>query len=394
MPSYEPEIESDHKGNPYLPANKAVQFAEEGHNNWNFWFKKMNYPKIISDFSGHDFTKNPVDFSNFIFHGPVNFSNCRFSNANFRNAEFRSGDANFSGAEFYGGNTDFSSVEFSGGEVLFDDVKFCGGQVTFVQAKFNGGYANFERAQFTGGDAKFWKTSFTDTALFIKATFHHNADFSQANFESASVFKNASFKHVPDFRYSHMKVHFSLHGMEVGFNRRKTIKCCKIFPCKIAPTRDDVDKFRRLKELAANSKDHEREQDFFAKELMSKRFYEQKNFLALLLSFLYEKISDFGRSISIPGMFFLNIWLWWSLLFYICSTATTATIEHGLRLSASVMMPFSASAKAAFTESKKALFGDPANLGFLFDATVIFQGLLSLICVFLIGLALRNRFRI
>jgi len=166
------------------------------------------------------------------------------------------------------------------------------------------------------------------------------------------------------------------------------------FLLKKALHEDDVDKFRRLKALAAQAKDHEREQEFFAMELRAKRFYETKSCMGLMTSILYQTFSDFGRSFMWPSLLLIAVFLVFGGGFWLSATCSSAEISQGFRLSASVIMPFTASAKAAFTGAQTALYGQADQMSLVFDFAVIFEGLLSLACVFLIGLALRNRFKI
>lgn len=143
--------------------------------------------------------------------------------------------------------------------------------------------------------------------------------------------------------------------------------------------------------MASLAKDHEREQDFFAKALKAKRFYETMDFQGLVTSILYQKVSNFGHRIFRPLWALVGVWLVFGLGYKIFATGPTATVWDGSRLSPSVIMPFSASARKAFEYAQAALFMGPAHLDLWFDVSIFIEGLLSLTCVFFVGLALRHR---
>ena len=163
---------------------------------------------------------------------------------------------------------------------------------------------------------------------------------------------------------------------------------------RIARDKDDVDRYRILKELASKAGDHEREQAFFAMELKAKRYYETTG-PALWLSYLYEWVSDFGRSLWRP---LLGLGVLWVVFGWVYAQLATQSVgnawEHGLKLSASVLVPFVAAARTSYREAKDVLFGVNETTDLLLDVFVITEGIFGLAFVFLIGLALRNRFRI
>ncbi|PHS77154.1 MAG: hypothetical protein COB59_09620 [Rhodospirillaceae bacterium] len=377
-----PKIEIDINGEVLLPQAEALKLARQGSKVWNAWAESLDAQKVRVEFSGYDFTNDQIDFSHFIFPGVVEFSTCQFSNANFTDAIFSGGPAIFIKAKFFGKSTSFKRAQFSGGDAFFINAEFCDGDVGFGNAIFSGGDALFQTARFEFG------------AYFHEAEFKHDAIFSIVNFEHVVVFKDAIFSCVPDFRYSNIKVHFSLHGMIIDFSSELEDIYFRGAWWKKVTDRDIADKLRRLKELAGLAKDHEREQEFFALELQAKRFHETTHFWSLVLSVFYQFFSDFGRSFLRPLGLLSFIWAFWGFGFALFSGLNFATLLAGLRLSGAVIMPFSATVSAAFESTKSVLYPNLGKLNLLFDGIVIIEGLLSLTCVFLIGLALRNRFRI
>lgn len=73
-----------------------------------------------------------------------------------------------------------------------------------------------------------------------------------------------------------------------------------IWPLQISKNPEDVAKFRKLKAMAIEANDHERDSYFFAREMMAKRGVETVGFWALLLDSAYALLSNYGQSISRP----------------------------------------------------------------------------------------------
>jgi len=375
-----------------LDKDQALRLAHQGKDAWNAWAKE--HPGWIVGFSGYDFTNDPISFAGFIFPGSVSFVRCTFSNADFYRAQFGGDLVHFSEVTFNGG-ADFSDVRFSG-VAIFSGTNFNEGVANFFAAQF-GGMTNFSAVQFCKEGADFQNSVFVREARFTKARFEGAADFRIANFQSAVYLDGACCKQVPDFRYTKQERHFTLHGVEVDYAVHKNDRGFLLgVACKRAADISDADKFRRLKELAMQAKDHDREQAFFANELKAKRFYETKDFGGLAWSYLYEWFSDFGRSVSLPALWLVLTWFVFGAGYWLASPVKALgalmVLGNGLKLSASVLVPFVAAARTSYREAKEALYGP--DTGLLLDMFVIFEGILGLAFVFLIGLALRNRFRI
>jgi len=275
-----------------------------------------------------------------------------------------------------------------------DDAKFIDSNARFDGTTFGGEGALFNEVEFSR-DASFKATGFSKAALFVGAKFHGSANFSESVYGDAVNFESASFHSVPDFRRTKLSAHFTLHDMKVGYRENK--KCARWLGLSWAKAEyaSDVDKYRRLKELAITAKDHDREQDFFAGELKAKRFYETTG-AALVWSYLYEWFSDFGRSVYRPLVSLYATVVAFGFIYWLAALFSTSglqkSLDNGLKLSAAALLPFVAAARTSYGEAKTALFG--AHAGLWLDVLVIGEGILGLAFAFLIGLALRNRFRI
>jgi len=383
-----------------LSGEEALALAKKGKDVWNAW--AHDNPGAEVDFSDADFTADPISFEGFVFPGIVSFRNAVLKNTKFSGAEFSGGKANFNRAKFIGGNAYFNGAKFSGGDTHFvlaefsagnanfREAEFSGGKAYFNGAKFSGGDANFSGAAFSGGDADFREVEFSGgPAYFWKAIFSGGcADFAGGKFDFPVYLKGARFTQVPDFRHTKLAAHFTLHDVRISFWDDADRKFSFL---KQAKKPDDADKLRRLKELAFNAKDHEREQYFFASELRAKRFHETK-VASLLWSYLYEWCSDFGRSTLRPIILLFLTWGAFGWGYWQLADGPGKSFADGLRFSAATMLPFVAASRTALSEARKDLFVSEA--GVWVDALAFIEGFIGLAIIFLIGLALRNRFRI
>lgn len=408
--------------------SEDVERAKRGRGVWNHWatVEIAAGRKPEADFSNAQM--DVANFSQFVFPGPAWFQNTIFPRTpNFTRAKFF-GQTRFEGAVFPGG-AQFQYSEFSINS-NFDDATFTG-DVSFHKAKFfeavsfnttfpsNANFSDvevhhnalFNRAIFEGAAlfdlAKFFDGAFFDRAKFLggtsfnEATFRGSAYFGEANFQGGkNDFIGAEFASVPDLRAIRFEVPLNLNGTKIPY--RKTKKggiWRRLLSCADGP--EDVACYRRLKELAAGSKDHERELAFFAFELRAKRFYETTEWLAIALNVAYGLLSDYGRSILRPvawliGTTALSIatiaysnwsWadgLWQRLIAFAVLAVTNATLLVG---SDRWLLRAEAFKKIGFNSDQRSFSLAGESLAYA-------QSAFSLLMLFLIGLALRNRFRI
>ncbi|NQW00818.1 MAG: hypothetical protein HQ483_14025 [Rhodospirillales bacterium] len=123
---------------------------------------------------------------------------------------------------------------------------------------------------------------------------------------------------------------------------------------------------------------------FFACELIAKRGHETTG-LSLVASYLYQGFSDFGRSVSRPLVTLLLSWIFSAMYLAPCPAAGLCVkAGDGLIKAASFLFPFLGAAR---NELMKDMPVGDLIVGFGL-------GGIGVLCLFLIGLALRNRFRI
>lgn len=360
-----------------------------------------------ADFRGAKFIGGPANFIRARFNGrETNFEGAVFSvgamfdrakfekgTANFSKAKFRGGDASFGWAIFAGGDANFNETEFSDGCADFGAAEFKGGAADFYNAKFSGGATIFAQAEFSGGNTCFMSTEFGGEEAdfggakfsggrveFNGAVFSGAARFEGGTFDSPVDLEGARFKQVPDFRRTILTAHFTLHDVTVE------------------PGHDvsgvDADRYRRLKQLAVESRDHKSELYFFSRELMAMRGHETLG-LALWLDHLYELTSDFGRSLARPIFFLVATWFVFGLV-YATLFGKTGMGVKGFVYSAMQLFPFLPGSRHHLKELEDTLFTKslPDSVSDAVFALSMIEGVLGFIFLFLIGLALRNRFRI
>lgn len=264
-----------------------------------------------------------------------------------------------------GWKVDFSHVDFTPGKQ---------GPISFRGFNFPG-EVNFQNATFGAG------TSFSDT-VFVGM-----ADFTGAHFKSALDLNSTRFMQVPDLRFTKIDHHVSLANVQVEFAAKK------VKFRKQAADPEDADRYRRLKELAVQARDHEQEQNFFADELRAARWHRTRG-AALVPNYLYEWLSDFGRSVLRPSLCLVAVWLVFADVYMAMATNVRMAFSAAYLYSAAQLFPFIGSARDIKAWAGDKLYEQDAPALVYVHGLSLFEGFLGILFLFLIGLALRNRFRI
>ena len=376
---------------PTFTGEAALKLALQGRKAWNEWAENQSNAGRSVEFSSANLQElattgkdggEQIDFQGFIFPGALTFTNCIFSiRGNFANATFK-GSADFQGATFEGsagfqGATFEGSAHFRGATFKQSAVFY---RATFKEtADFLG--ATFERsARFQDAtfeeSAHFSDTTFKELAIFFGATFQMNARFARASFLRTANFSESTFMEVadfsgceftgpvtlaesqfsaspPDFRNTLFKLHVTLHGMHVGT------------PSEHAG--EHADRYRRLKELAATARDHDRAQAFFANEMRAKRGYETRG-LARLPNWIYQVLSHYGKSLLRPALALLATWLVAAAVYFLLACGWCAvsrdswraaweTLAAALYYSALMLVPALPMSRPRLTALEDTLFG-------------------------------------
>ncbi|MBU2708788.1 pentapeptide repeat-containing protein [Zooshikella marina] len=413
----------------------GAQFGGEG-----VTFERSKFGKGDISFYNAQFGNGNVSFEKTIFgEGNVSFDGAEFGEGeiSFLMAQFGNGRVSFEEVIFGRGNIDFYEVDFGNGNVSFRNAKFGEGNVVFIGAKFGEGDVSFNKVHFYNkhlvfDNAKFseGELCFSGTLIYSKFVSFAGAEFKgELNFSPEYVNKGyytfedidcyqrvnftslwgdqkiiflsfrfsnfnksfrlaGSFNCIPDLTHTKVSHKVTVHGLRCNLKRSGFFRK--------AEDPEDEARLRRLKDIAEDNKDHESALAFHANEMRARRWHNA-GFWASILDLLFDKTSNYGQSVYLPSMWLLGLNLWVILLFYIPWPSTLEKVGEAFKLSAINTFPFISGAKDIRSNSIQELFCSAGTSPLTCttpDAVFIIQGLLSFIFLFLIGLGLRNRFRI
>jgi uncharacterized protein YjbI with pentapeptide repeats len=355
-------------------------------------FSGFNFPAGMIDFGGAVFPLSGVSFEG------VNFNYCEAQSnprvVSFNGAEFK-GVADFNNAKFI----NMDSAEYAAGLLSFNNTTFLN-EVSFRKAEFGYLFVNFNHMVFEGAvdfsEAVFVKTfcsfafsSFKEHANFSflnNPTSIKKLTFSHSTFEKSLSLQGSEFSIPVEFVGASFRNQLSLDGVIFSIKRRLGGR----------PVNHIVnpDSFRRLKDIALDASDHWKSLQFHAEEQRDRRWQGRQEKSTFLLSYLFDSLSGYGQSVIKP---LLGLTL--TIIVFTCIYAGKVKgAIYGSKLwqvfvySADNSFPFIPVSKLAREAKIERLFGrsPPPEL---FDWMVL-QGGLSFVFIFLIGLGLRNRFKI
>ncbi|MBQ4837130.1 pentapeptide repeat-containing protein [Pseudoalteromonas luteoviolacea] len=402
-------------------------------------FSRAQFSKGIVNFDFAQFGEGDVNFFSTQFgEGDAYFYNTLFSRGNvyFYCAQFGEGNVSFEGAQFGQGFVNFYGTQFGTGDVYFDGVQFEQGDVSFYGTQFGEGTIGFSNVQFGEGDVSLASAKILGRLEFSNLVKVHKISglsFKFTTFEGPVDMDGNEFHCIPDFtntKLSHQLSlsHFSVKpkmrnkgklfvktliglrqiwlGSQLRFSStKKAIKLSRIMAKKFpwlaqatAADRQDIDRLRRLKELAESNKHHKLALDLHIEEMKCSRWIETP-WHQLFTEFLFQKLGNYGRSILRPILSLILLWLVCAPIYAVASNNKEISSD-ALIFSFSQMFSIIPSSKDARTESSQALYGTLIDGKLVVDvphmvfAVAGVQSLASVALVFLIGLALRNRFRI
>ena len=363
-------------------------------------------------FSGH------ANFEGVKFSGGADFKVAKFSEyANFRKAEISgdahfdeskfSGSASFSGAKFLN-RTFFFRSKFSG-DVSFNKSKFSG-NVYFDESKFSG------NAFFTGATKVEEQHEFGGFVSFAGATFEKEADFKNRVFFNKTTFDQCEFLNfVPNF--AEAKLHQATTWRDVVWPSLPTIdktevkddpyldEASKIEEQKepsrkrIYRVEDQVDAYRNLRLRMKQIENYQQEVFFLGKELDAKRRVHWLNraYFRWFPSLVYKLFSDYGTSLARPvGGLLCLIASFGALVFWLTARGKAEALGV-MEWVTMGMQSLWFSARYALPLIGPIDEWDQAISQSLPSGILVFtvgQTILGVVFLFLIGLALRNRFRI
>jgi len=382
-----------------------------------------------------------------VFDKHINFSYANFNDVSFLGSEFQNGEVIFSNAKF-NGNACFSRTRLNNSTLNFSDVEFNDSRLIFnssnsTQEKGNIRLTNikiegecefyFSNMNFSNGDlilsgvsngetiirsqnslfnsimisdlinkSKI-KCSFVNVNVTRLAQFHFDLkckvnDMSLNNSSFEEVLSIAGdFDCVPNLLNTKTTNHVTLHKLKYNLNREWT-KCKKK-----AVDVEDISKLRRLKEISETNKDHQASLRFNADEMRSKRWHELTA-AASILDILFSILSNYGQSIIRPFIALSTLILTMTLYIYTsiaisCNNCVECcesifnvkanTLLHGLEIAISHAFPFVINSRSVNNKAVAAL-----ALPEYFGIISVIYGIFCFTFIFLIGLGVRNRFRI
>ena len=425
-----------------LPNNKGIQF------------KDFDLGKAVC-FNGATFGDgvtfeaasigDKAQFKGATFKGTAQFARTAFgASVNFDDANFE-GVADFTKASF-GVGASFTRVTFSDellfrratlggassfvGAILktrgqFDDVYFGPGAM-FSGAVFGDGtsfkgarldnIASFEGAIFAGL-ASFESGNVGEEFFavdFSRAFFGGQVSFADRAFRGAVNFSSATFCEPPDFRATTNRENLDWTGIQFDFG-----KGLKIGPISLSSwtTRSDtVTRLRRLRGIANQIHAVDAERDLFILERKAERGFLWKQWWQsrwrakltglwrplqpTILMWLYSVLSDCGRSPVRPlaAFFAWNVGIYW-IYELLTGRPLSAWADAAVRdLTIASAVPFSATARPTLLSALESLFTD-VNSGLTkipWEVQLVsaVQAVMNLVLLFLLGLALRNHFKV
>ncbi len=249
--------------------------------------------------------------------------------------------------------------------------------------------ANFERCCF-GGKATFESARFYDSVSFKDTYFSGKATFSNGAFEGVTDLSEVRFtKHVPDF-----------FQREFHDNTRFTAE--KEYWPPVVPERaqEDKDSYRRLRQVSAAQQNPENEHFFLRQEMACSGVDPKKDWISRFVVRAFGFFSDYGYSIWRPLFGLVGIWIGGALLI---QTVLAWHTVYGVELSKKLGVPGLADALGLGLSNTFAIFGfrtfywgDEAMVSLPTFVKVVggAQTILGFVFLFVLGLGLRNRFRL
>lgn len=319
-----------------------------------------------------------ISFGGAKFAGYVTFERAIIAGISFENAKFSGASSRFDQAAFRDGN--FSNVVFKDTVVFenatFRDVRFDGG--TFEGEADFGGAIFGESADGARSDSD----RFREPASFVGAKFNSKLSFAKAVFRCRSTFVNSEMGALTSFvgaKFSEWpplffgsKLHEGTYWHGVEWPPR---------PQSVAGAAKFVDAYARLKLEMDRVKKHEDELDFFALEMQARRVRDGK-WRGLPID-SYGLLCDYGRSYFIPLRWLLVLTVFGAMALWLHFGLAGYDKAFGLSIANTL-----------------ALFGfqkySASNPDLYPNWVVVVSGIQTVfgsILLFLLGLGIRNRFR-
>ena len=373
-----------------LAGQDAIDLWQQGADARNAWVAEN--PVAGVDFSGVDFTK----------YGGVSFAEFRFPNGkkDFSETVFGDGDISFRHTKFGEGNIVFFHANFSEGNVSFRGATLDAGNVQFWATAFGMGNIDFKYADLEKGSLIFNKVIFDKNDISINnANVNGNLQFQQC--KKTELLSGLSFRAmrligtfdlevdftcVPDLRLTALAAHVDLQNLRIEASQHELNSP---EDDKYAKGDPNIARLRRLKELAEQNRHHEAALHFFAMERRDARHTKAMSPGAAGLDYFYKLACDYGQSVLRPiiglGQSVFLAALGYRLL--------AEGVNFGAATKAALVgaVPFLPLVRLN-NNPLAALLGEGSNDALYFLA--VGEQLFCFVFLFLLGVSLRNRFRL
>lgn len=372
---------------------ELVTFANSDFGSSDIYFSLTNFNEASVDFSECVFNSDEVSFHEARFGSYVLFDKTNFGDGtvDFLGVRFGDKTVSFSSAVFGARDVIFSQSDFGKGDVFFNGTTFGSAEVAFVECQFDEGTVRFF-------DLKCETTAFNFDSIRCKASFLmrnisniESLSFRAASFDNVLSISNVSVNGIVDLVNTRLTNQFSLHGIECVLQREKYLGILKK-----ASNPDDVERANRLKDLAENNKHHNLALKFHGIEMRAKRWQPKTKALSSILDLLFDILCNYGQSVARPLLY----WIGSIGIFALCYATLFKGGINSLRniwdvvvFSFANSLPFLNAANEGRIKGLEKLFDASMAASYVLPLMMT-QGVLSVLLLFLIGLGLRNRFRL
>lgn len=220
-------------------------------------------------------------------------------------------------------------------------------------------------------------------------------------FKEQVTISDGRYNCIPDFRLSKFSILPILSGVSCKSKTEKHND--KRLGISRSSDEEDFQRIMKLKEIAEDNKDHHKVLELHAKEMRSRRWNTMGK-RASLTDMMYSIFSDYGQSMSKPIYALIALIFSFSLIFHYLAKDNVPDPKYLFMKMVDVSywdtLVFSLINSISILSIQKAAQKEYIQTYFngmdysVVNALVGLEGLLSLPCLFLIGLALRNRFKI
>lgn len=399
-----------------LRGNAAVNLWLCGKDAWNEWADAN--PDANVDFSHMEFEPNDghrISFEDFNFpvgKGEVSFAKCKFAHVY----------VVFTNAHLGGGSISFYDANFGNGPLVFADTVFGDGDVNFAYANVDDGVTTFSGSSYGKGRVEFRNSSFGGPVRFLNLKDTAQCalfSFEGARFEQLFSLSLEDRLGCPlDLRRTSLSHNVIVSDIDCDFAVEPLPRWADFLQTLFSskPTRwrwttraidrEDTQRFCRLKELALSNRNYAKALDFHAKEIQSRKGHETI-WWQDAIQFIFWLLGGYGRSAKRPFAaiavsLFLFASLFWNFRVPINEMERILPEDQwkyfsrdfldALTYSGSHLLAFIPVGRTARSQGEVALFaGETPNYILILGATESIAGVLLL---FMLGLSLRNLFRV